>query len=168
MQQNLILTILGPDRTAIVDSLSSTVAEHGGSWQASQMARLSGHFAGLVQITCLNEKADALTTALESLSSAELQISVAREESASNEERSSYHLDVLGNDRPGILSEVTRALRTLEANIVEMETRLEPAPESGHGIFRTLATVTLAKTADPSELSQALEELSPDLQVSLE
>ncbi|MDQ8189930.1 glycine cleavage system protein R [Roseibacillus persicicus] len=168
MQETLVLTVLGPDRTGIVDSLASAVNEHGGSWQESQMARLAGQFAGLVRVTCPADAAAGLTTALENLSSANLRISVVQETSADDSEvRSSYHLDVLGNDRPGILSEVSRVLRSQNANIVEMETRLEPAPESGQAIFHTIASVTLIQDASPEDLAHALEELSPDLQVSL-
>lgn len=168
MSQSLVLTVLGPDRTGIVDSLASTVAEYGGSWQESQMARLGGQFAGLVRITCLPDQALPLTQALEELSTSGLRISVVQEDSPEpTDKRNSYELDVLGNDRPGILSEVSKALRSENANIVEMETRLESAPESGHGIFHTLATVTLAEGKSPDGLAQVLEALSPDLQVSL-
>lgn len=168
MQKTLVLTVLGPDRTGIVDSLASAVNEHGGSWQESQMARLAGQFAGLVRVTCPADAAAGLTTALEGLSASGLRIAVVQEAHAEDEEtRKNYHLDVLGNDRPGILSEVSRALRAQNANIVEMETRLEPAPESGQGIFHTLATITLPHETSPEKLAEALEDLSPDLQVAL-
>lgn len=168
MQQTLVLTVLGPDRTGIVDSLASAVAAHDGSWQESQMARLAGQFAGLVRITCPSEKSSALVAALEALATSGLQISFAQEPAEEPAvERSTHELDVLGNDRPGILSEVSRALRSQNANIIEMETRLESAPESGHGIFHTIATITLESETATDDLARELEGLSPDLQVSL-
>jgi glycine cleavage system regulatory protein len=78
-----------------------------------------------------------------------------------------YLLDVLGNDRPGIVAEVTRALRAQNANILEIETVIKPAAESGQNIFQTIARVALPAETDPAELEAALEALSPDLQVSL-
>ncbi|MBK1832718.1 glycine cleavage system protein R [Roseibacillus ishigakijimensis] len=168
MQETLVLTILGPDRRGIVDSLATTVNERGGSWQESQMARLAGQFAGIVKVTCPREQADNLAQALQAQASENLQISVAREEEvAPNTERTLYLLDVLGNDRPGILSEVSRALRAHHANIVAMETRLEPAPQSGQPIFHTIATVALEDEGSPENLGQGLEALSPDLQVTV-
>lgn len=168
MQQTLVLTVLGPDRTGIVDSLASLVSEHGGSWQESQMARLGGQFAGLVRITCPPENSASLATALETLATSGLQLSVVQELLDEEAEiRTRYELDVLGNDRAGILSEVTRALRTHNANIIEMETRIESAPESGHSIFHSIAMITLLDDAHTQELAKALEALSPDLHVSL-
>lgn len=167
MQTSLVLTLLSADRTGIVDSVSSIVSKHGGSWQESHMARLAGQFAGIVRINCPTEVVPSLENDLSSLTSEGLTITVAQDKSEAATEMTRYHLDVLGNDRPGILAEVSRALREQGANIIEIETRLEPAPESGHGIFRTLATVTLPGNADPQALSEALESLSPDLQVSL-
>ncbi len=168
MQQTLVLTILGADQTGIVDSLAKTVADHQGNWQESRMARLAGQFAGIVRVTCDDEAVEPLKQALAALSDTGLQISLSQE---SREEApaklTTVELDVLGNDRPGILSEVSRALRAENANIIEMETRLESAPESGHPIFHTLATLTLGQEANPTQLTKALETLSPDIQVSL-
>ena len=116
----------------------------------------------------LSRKIPALTSALEALATSGLRISVALEpQDTPQAPRTTYELDVLGNDRPGILSEVSRALRNQNANIIEMQTRLEPAPESGHGIFHTIATISLDQTSQAEDLAKALEELSPDLQVSL-
>lgn len=131
------------------------------------MARLAGQFAGIVRVDCPTEVVPLLQADLSVLSSEGLTITVAQDTSEAATETVRYHLDVLANDRPGILAEVSRALRQQGANIVEIETRLEPAPESGHGIFRALATITLPENADPQTLSDALESLSPDLQVSL-
>lgn len=167
MQTSLVLTVLSADRTGIVDSVSSVVTQHGGSWQESHMARLAGQFAGIVRITCPTAIVSDLEQDLASLVSEGLTITVAQDQSEAAPDTLRYHLDVLGNDRPGILSEVSRVLRNQGANIIEIETRLEPAPESGHGIFRTLATLTLPEDSDPQGLSTALESLSPDLQVSL-
>ena len=168
MPASLVLTILGPDRTGIVGSLASTVSQHGGSWEESQMARLAGQFAGIVQVTCSEEVAAALTADLKNLESDGLQISIAQQEIPSlDSPRIQMQLDVLGNDRPGILAEVSQALRTQNANIVDISTRVEPAPESGQPIFHTIAVIAIDHQADPDELSGALEALSPDLQVSL-
>ena len=50
MQKNLVLTVIGPDRPGLVESLSRLVGEHGGNWTQSRMAHLAGQFAGILQI----------------------------------------------------------------------------------------------------------------------
>ena len=168
MQKTLVLTVLGRDRTGIVDSLAQVVSAQGGNWLESHLARFAGQFAGIVRITCPTEATEALTQELEALSGSGLQVTIAQDESEEDESATlRYHLDVLGNDRPGILSEVSRALRSQNANIIEINTQIEPAPETGQDIFHTIAEVTLPESSEPETLSEALEALSPDLQVAL-
>ena len=78
MDASLVLTILGPDRPGLVEAVSQTIAEHGGSWQESSMARLAGRFAGVLLVSIDEARAEALTTALRGLESAGLSVVVER------------------------------------------------------------------------------------------
>ncbi|NIM63004.1 MAG: glycine cleavage system protein R, partial [Acidobacteria bacterium] len=51
MSISLVLTVNGPDRPGLVEALSQTVAKHQGSWLESRMARLAGHFAGILRVS---------------------------------------------------------------------------------------------------------------------
>ena len=46
----LVMTIIGPDRTGLVESVARVVADHGGNWLESRMCRLGGDFAGILRI----------------------------------------------------------------------------------------------------------------------
>ena len=63
----LVLTVIGDDRSGLVSMLSGVIAQHGGSWERSQMARLAGKFAGIVMVSVPDDRADALIDALEPL-----------------------------------------------------------------------------------------------------
>ena len=41
----LVLTVIGDDRSGLVSALSGAIADHDGSWERSQLARLAGKFA---------------------------------------------------------------------------------------------------------------------------
>ena len=41
----LVLTLIGDDKPGLVNAASEAVAEHGGTWLESRLARLSGKFA---------------------------------------------------------------------------------------------------------------------------
>jgi glycine cleavage system regulatory protein len=166
MQEALVLTLIGPDRSGIVDSLASIISEHGGSWERSHLAALAGQFAGLVQISCPTDRCQALRSALQQIDGG-LSVTIREENQPEVAMGQPYQLDVLGNDRPGIVAEVTRALRSQNVNILEIETVIKPAPESGQNIFQTIAQISLPAESEPSSLESALEALSPDLQVSL-
>ena len=63
----LVLTVIGDDQSGLVNALSVVVADHGGNWDRSQMARLGGKFAGIVMITVPDRSASALLADLEPL-----------------------------------------------------------------------------------------------------
>ena len=67
MQRMLVMTVIGPDRTGLVDSVAGLVAEHGGNWLESRMSRLGGHFAGILRVEVPSEKEPALVAALKRL-----------------------------------------------------------------------------------------------------
>ncbi|MDP0489651.1 MAG: ACT domain-containing protein [Verrucomicrobiota bacterium JB023] len=168
MNQTLVLTLLGPDRPGIVEAISQAISSHGGNWEESRMSNLAGHFAGLARVTCPIAQIDSLSDALRTLSDSSLSISLIKIDETEHGGNSAptHDLDILGNDRPGIVASVARTLREHGANIVEIETELKPAPESGQMIFHTLAQVALSDEQSASELTHKLETLSPDLQVS--
>lgn len=68
MARTLVLTVIGPDRPGLVEELAQLIAAHAGSWDESRMARLAGHFAGVVQIHLPDERAAGLVEALPGLS----------------------------------------------------------------------------------------------------
>ena len=50
MQTTLVMTVIGADRTGLVEAVAKVVAEHGGNWLESRMCRLGGEFAGIVRV----------------------------------------------------------------------------------------------------------------------
>ena len=59
----LVLTVIGDDRSGLVEALANVVTNHGGNWEHSQMAELAGKFAGIVigrTTTPLVNRGDAL------------------------------------------------------------------------------------------------------------
>src|SRR5581483_3253325 len=63
----LVMTIIAPDRTGLVESLARAVADHGGNWLESRMCRLGGEFAGILRIEIPAEKKSALLGALQKI-----------------------------------------------------------------------------------------------------
>src|ERR1039457_2941487 len=76
MQIPLVMTIISPDRTGLVEAVARAVADHGGNWLESRLCRLSGEFAGILRIEIPAEKKSALLAALQKLQTNGLQIVV--------------------------------------------------------------------------------------------
>ena len=165
MQCDLIMTVLGPDRPGLVGELAKTVAAHGGNWLESRMAHLAGQFAGIVRIQCAESSVDALSAALKQPG---LNIQIARDISHQSAVRRTLTVEVMGNDRPGIVRELATAIAGAGGNVEELVTGLESAPMSGQPMFRARGRVSLADDAQDEALTRAIEQLGADLTVDIQ
>ena len=75
---------------------------------------------------------------------------------------------MVGNDRPGIVQELSSAIVRAGGNVEELVSNLESAPHAGHPVFRATGSVAVEADFDEGGLVTALEALGPDLAVSLE
>lgn len=167
MKSYLVMTVLGTDRPGLVRSLSDTVAEHGGNWLESRMARLAGQFAGIVRIECEADRADSLVEKLQAADTGLTILAVKEEPEETSASRRLVTVDVLGNDRPGIVRELSSAIVSAGGNIEELTTGLESAPMSGHPMFRARGVVSIPEETETTTLTDAIEKLGADLTVDL-
>ena len=168
MHASVVMTVLAADRPGLVSALSEAIAAHGGSWQESRMARLAGQFAGILRVECPAGETEALLKALAGLESQGIAVQARKEEAAPAPERETLGIDIMGNDRPGIIRELSAAIAAAGANVEDLSTSLESAPMAGHPIFHAKGLVSLAADGDPADLIAAIEKLGPDLSVSVD
>jgi glycine cleavage system regulatory protein len=167
MKSYLVMTVLGNDRPGLVSSLADTVASHGGNWLESRMARLAGQFAGIVRIECAPDTVDALIHELQTPGRSGLTITAVREEEDETIDRRTLVVDVVGNDRPGIVRELSAAVASAGGNIEELTTGLESAPMSGHPMFRAHGIVSIPENTKTEVLIASIECLGGDLTVDV-
>lgn len=166
----LVLTVIGNDRSGLVDALAGPIADHGGNWDRSHMARLSGQFAGIVVVTLADEHVDALTGTLEGLTAQGiLDVRVAIAGSRAGTGTSSLvTLRLVGQDRPGIIKEIASALAARDVSIEELETSTASAPMSAEKLFEATATLRLPPEVTTDQLCDALEAIANELMVDLD
>jgi glycine cleavage system regulatory protein len=167
----LVLTVIGDDRSGLVSALSGVIAEHGGSWERSQMARLAGKFAGIVCVAVPDDRAEALTTALAPLGAQGLlDVTVERSSEAdvaADAAGTVLTLDLVGADRPGIVHDITRVLAAHHVSIEELHTDTRSAPMSNDMLFEARARLVAPATVGTDELRNVLEQLANELMVDL-
>jgi glycine cleavage system regulatory protein len=169
MSVHLVLTVLARDKPGIVEALSQAISDHGANWLGSRMARLAGEFAGIVEVSAPDDRASELRLALRSLESAGLRIQIEQSrapESAARDARR-LQLELVGNDRPGIVREIAQALARRGVNVDELSTSCESAAMSGEVLFRTTARLEVPADVTTESLGDELEKLANDLMVDL-
>lgn len=167
MQTNLVLTVIGDDKPGLVESLSRVIADNGGNWKESSMSQLAGKFAGILRVSVASEQSDALVAELQKLSDdLRLVIEQANTQESSEPPRT-VRLNLVGNDRPGIVREISHALALLSVNVEQLNTECSPAPMSSDLLFRTRATLKVPRDLALDVLQEELERLADDLIVEI-
>jgi glycine cleavage system regulatory protein len=77
-------------------------------------------------------------------------------------------LELVGNDRPGIVRDVSRVLADQQINIDELQTEVVRAPMSGELLFRASARLNAPPAVTLDALRQQLESLAGELMVDLD
>jgi glycine cleavage system regulatory protein len=164
----LVMTIIGPDRTGLVESIARAVADHGGNWLESRMCRLGGEFAGILRIEIPAEKKSPLLAALEDLQEHGLQIVVRADQPAPvSAPGRQTKLEIVGSDRPGIVREITSVLARANVNVEEFFSEVSSAPMSGETLFKASARLQLPEHCNRAALKKDLEKIAADLQVDV-
>jgi glycine cleavage system regulatory protein len=166
---SLVMTLIGADRPGLVQSVAAAVAEHGASWLESRMAHLAGQFAGILRIEVPDEKADELIHVLEQLERQGLRVVVQKQLGPEPARPiASLRMELVGNDRPGIVREVSRVLAQRQVNVEDFQTECVNAPMSGEKLFRATAWLRLPAALTREDLQQDLEQIAHDLMVDIQ
>lgn len=168
MITSLVLTIIGQDRPGLVEVLSQTLVDHDANWLESRMASLAGEFAGIVHVDVPRAKSKQLIEALERLDTKGLRIVVepSHPEIAPPGHRM-LKLELLGQDRIGIVHDISQALADKQVSIEEFHTDTRSASWSGETLFEATAELYVPDHVSVGEVREALEVLADELMVEV-
>jgi glycine cleavage system regulatory protein len=165
---SLIVSIVGPDRHGIVSLLSDRAQRFGANWAASRMTRLAGEFGGTVHFEVPRENADALATALRSLESSGLQVVISRSDGASvPASLRGVELELVGEDRLGIVSSLTKILAERGISIENIHTEIIRSGVSGKQTFRIGAHLLLPAALSIDALRRELGSLAREMMLDI-
>jgi len=162
----LVMTIIAPDRTGLVESLARAVADHGGNWLESRLCRLGGEFAGILRIELPAEKKSGLLAALQKIQGLNVTVRIDESKVVPTAARQTK-LELVGHDRPGIVRDISAALARAGVNVEEFSSEITPAPMSGEPLFKATARLQLPEGCNLSALRKDLEKIAADLLVDI-
>jgi len=169
MSTSIVLTVVSDDHPGVVEALSDVIAGHGGNWTESSMMSLAGKFAGILLVQVPAIQVDDFISALDALESRGMQIVAQRSESDSSTDTArEYSIELVGQDHPGIVHEITEVLAKYGVNVQELETTVQSASMSGESLFFAHASISVPGEADMEKLQDELEDLANELMVDIE
>lgn len=166
MQIPLVMTIIGPDRTGLVELVARCVAGHGGNWLESRLCRLGGEFAGILRIEIPGQNKFPFLAALQNIPGLTVTVHPDEQKISAVAGRQTK-LEIVGHDRPGIVHEISAALARAGVNVEEFSSEVSSAPMSGEPLFKAIARLQLPEGCNISALKKDLEKIASDLLVDI-
>ncbi|BAU72114.1 glycine cleavage system transcriptional repressor [Metapseudomonas furukawaii] len=165
---HLVLTVIAADQPGLVERIAQCIAAHGGNWLESRMSRMAGQFAGILRVAVPAEGYDELVEGLQGLSAQGIRVMLAQSGIDPACTWKPIRLELVGNDRPGIVRDITRLLAELGVNLESLVTEVKPAPMSSEPLFHADAVLAVPLTLSLDTLQAKLETLADDLMVELD
>jgi glycine cleavage system regulatory protein len=169
MKSALVMTLIGEDRPGLVESVASIVMAHEGNWMESRMCRLGGQFAGILRFEVPTDReVDVIQKLVGLQGSSGLSVTVQREKNRlADSGQRRVTLELVGNDRPGIINQISRTLAENGVNVESLETGTESAAMAGGTLFKANALLLLPEGCDLPKVQAGLEKIASDMMVDL-
>jgi len=164
----LVLSVAGSDRPGLTQALAAAVLSAGGNWLESHLSRLGGLYVGSVLVELDQGKVEALRAAVSALDAEGLDFRIAPAAQGGEVAGETLAFSLVGQDRPGIVSLVTKAVSGLGANIETFETWLSKESHSGAPLFHMSANLRLPVGLEAAKVQAALEAISGEIMVDVE
>ena len=160
----LVLSVAGSDRPGLTKALSAAVLSAGGNWLESHLSRLGGLYVGSVLV---EGDADRLRAAVSAVDAAGLDVRIAPAGAGPAAAGETLAFSVVGQDRPGIVRQVTATISDLGANIESFRTWLSTEAHSGAPLFHIAANLRLPAGLPAAKVQDALEAISGEIMVDI-
>ncbi len=166
--KTILITVSGPDRPGMVSALAEVVAAHDGNWLESRMANLGGQFAGIIRIEVDESRQEELLTAAQALHSSALNVALLPVEGAQALPAGrDVELELLGQDHPGIVRDISRVLSDAGVSVQAFDSFLEEASMAGGMLFHAHAHLNVPEQLGTEQLHERLQSLSDSLMIDI-
>lgn len=170
MNRSLVLSILSDDKPGVVEALAKTINDHQGNWLESQMSQLAGKFAGILHISIAEDQLAPLKQALQTLQqqrhiqiiSADVDVDTPVTAPMTME------FNLMGNDRPGIIREISQAFASHQINFYDLHTQCSSMPMAGTPMFTALGKLHVPDNVDIDNLADQLDDIANQLGIDFD
>ncbi len=162
----LVLTIIGRDRAGVVAELADVVRFHEANWKRSELAEISGTFAGVVVVDVDDDRADELLANLLILRQQGLHITAEQIEAPVDvPDAQPVRLRFTGDDRPGILHEISTTISGFGISISRMGSALDTSGDVDQ--FEITTQLVVPESVDLDAVLDAISTVAQNLGIDL-
>jgi methionyl-tRNA formyltransferase len=165
---SFVVTLVGPDRQGIVSTLAERAQRYGANWAASRLTRAAGEFAGMVHFEVPPQNADAFASALQSLQASGLQLVITKSGMPNVPDTLRMaELNLVGDDRIGIVSSLTKMLAGRGISIENIHTEVIHSGVNGQPTFKIGAQLLVPAALSMDTLQAELGSLAHEMMLDI-
>jgi glycine cleavage system regulatory protein len=174
MLKKIICSFIASDRPGLIETVADCISKANGNWLESRSTKLAGQFAGIICIDVLEGDREQLIDSLKKLNHHEIIVQVNDQllkesvTKVTETQNSALQLTVLGNDRPGIVLQVSQALANANINVIDMQTFITSAAMSGDSLFNAKLALCQKNDYDIEQVEIQLEMISRQLTIEID
>ncbi len=161
----VVLSVTGSDRPGLTSALAEAVLAAGGNWQEGHLSRLGGLYVGSVLVEIEPGQLSTLKDKVKNIDAKGLAVAVHTAGDEPKQEGRTLLFELVGQDRPGIIREVSAVLARLGANIESLSSGEERGAWGGERLFRAEVRATLPDGVTPEAVQSDLEAISSEIMV---
>jgi len=162
-----VLSVVGSDRPGLTKALAAAVLSAGGNWLESHLSRMGGLYVGSVLVELEANGVDGLRSAVRTVDAHGLEVRIAPAVEAPGPDGEALRFGLVGQDRPGIVDQVTAVLSGLGANIETFRTWISAEPQTGVPLFNMEASLRLPPELQVGAVQAGLEDISAEIMVDV-
>ena len=165
MQQLIVISAVGTDRSGVVNDLTRVVMECGGNIEQSRMAALGSEFAMVLLVSGNWHALNKLEAAVDKLTrDNDLTVSIKKTEQRKGiEDCMPYVVDVVCIDQQGIVFNLANFFASRNIEIAEVATRRYAAAHTGAPMFSLQMTINLPSSMHISQIRDEFLEVCDQL-----
>jgi glycine cleavage system regulatory protein len=162
-----VLSTVGSDRPGLIEALAAAILSAGGNWLESHLSRLGGLYVGSVLVELEADGVERLRIAASGVDAQGLEVRIAPSIEETGAAGETFDFGLVGQDRPGIVHQVTAVLSGLDANIETFRTWIAAESQTGAPLFNMEARLRLPSRLKAHTVQAALEEISAEIMVDI-
>jgi glycine cleavage system transcriptional repressor len=170
MKEHILLSLVGTDRTGLVDRITEAVVKGRGNLESSRMAVLGGEFAMLLLVSVDAEAKSGLEANVRQAAVAlDLTLTI-KPTTPRRPAQGTVPLSVRvrGMDHEGIVHEVVHYLAGLGMSVEALDSQVGYAPHSGTPLFSMSMRLQAPASVSLSSLRRGLDEVGGKLNVDID
>jgi len=161
MSQLIVISVIGTDRTGVVQDLTKVILSGGGNIEESRMTTLGSEFAMLLLVSGNWATLNKLEQGINKLAkSAELTVSVRPTDAKlPSGDRMPYAVDIVSLDQQGIVFNLANFFASRDVEIADVATRSYAAAHTGSPMFAVQMAVNVPSTIHIAQLREEFMEI---------